>query len=438
MTDSQRTAPLNQAASGATGRRRPSQIAGLDGCRALAAIGVLTFHVWAITGVSNFPFSTPMSNLRSSVSLFFGLSALLLYRPFAAAAIRGTSKPRVGTYLRNRFLRIAPAYWLVLLVAALLGVAELRAHGAPYFGHITNPSYLLQDMLLVQNYNPGQVQTGIITAWSLTVEVAFYLLLPVLGATALWLARGRSSRTSRRNAALVPALAMWCIGMTVRLVAIFSLHAPLGSGSADWNTVIVSSIFAKADLFAYGMAVAVLRVEWEDGRVRLSGWRRWGVWALLIVLAGWAAGTNTNAAFVNTTAWVQDVDFGLVSGLLLLLVISSEPVGGTRFRLVRLLESRPLVWGGLISYGVFLWHFPVLIWLARHGVLHAGRRLDLPVDLVFVLLPSIALATLTYWLVERPILARRRRYAQPAETPTSAAEPAGVVVIEPSVARSSS
>jgi peptidoglycan/LPS O-acetylase OafA/YrhL len=97
--------------------RRTTPIPGVEGVRAIAAVSVLVFHCWrysaegpsrADLGLVN-RFVLP--HLSLGVTLFFCLSGFLLYRPFVAAALDGSSFPKVGTYFRNRALRILPAYW---------------------------------------------------------------------------------------------------------------------------------------------------------------------------------------------------------------------------------------------------------------------------------------------------------------------------------------
>jgi peptidoglycan/LPS O-acetylase OafA/YrhL len=121
------------------------------------------------------------------VILFFPLSGFLLYRPFAAAVVRGVHGPGVRTYLRNRALRILPACWVILLVTSVaLGAALLRdASSALVVGStVGQPLTLLKDVALVQSYDPWTLLTGIGPAWSLVIEVAFYVTLPLVAALA--------------------------------------------------------------------------------------------------------------------------------------------------------------------------------------------------------------------------------------------------------------
>ena len=123
-----------------------------------------------------------ISTLSAGLTLFFTLSGFLLYRPFAAAIARGTPRQSFPAYLQNRFLRIAPAYWVILLVTALvLGAASVRtASGALEVGRLTDPLDFISSALLLQDYRPETMIIGIGPAWSLAVEVVFYLALPLL------------------------------------------------------------------------------------------------------------------------------------------------------------------------------------------------------------------------------------------------------------------
>jgi peptidoglycan/LPS O-acetylase OafA/YrhL len=112
---------------------RAAPIPGVEGVRAVAAVSVLVFHCWrhsaegpgrADLGLVN-RFVLP--HLPLGVTLFFSLSGFLLDQPFVAATLSGSPYPKVGTYFRNRALRILPAYWVILLaVGVLLPAALLR------------------------------------------------------------------------------------------------------------------------------------------------------------------------------------------------------------------------------------------------------------------------------------------------------------------------
>src|SRR5439155_14852002 len=136
--------------------------------------------------------------LQSGVTLFFVLSGFLLYRPFAQAALNGTARPSIRRYLRNRALRILPAYWTVLLVSVGAGATVVAATESGNLVGRLGPGQLSASLLLVQSYRPSTIFTGLQPAWSLCVEAAFYVLLPLAALAA--------SARRRRSVWLPPAL----------------------------------------------------------------------------------------------------------------------------------------------------------------------------------------------------------------------------------------
>ncbi len=239
-----------------TKRRR---LAGIEGVRAIAAMSVLVYHVYFYAApdgrpVDLGPFTKIADNLRAGVTLFFVLSGFLLYRVFVAAALRSRPMPSVRQYLRNRALRILPAYWVILIGVALVFQHEL----------LTQPLMLLANMLLLQNYFPsylvgGEEGLGIVPAWSLVIEVSFYLLVPILGYVAIRLAARRGLAVT---AALVPVGAMLALGIAAKVI---SRGMEPSDALAIWNHALPT----HADWFAAGMALAVARVLHEDGRLHL-------------------------------------------------------------------------------------------------------------------------------------------------------------------------
>ncbi len=174
---------------GESRRDRGARLVGIEGLRAIAATSILVYHVYVYGApdgqrVDMGPLGKVFDNLRAGVTLFFVLSGFLLYRVFVSAALRDRPMPSVRNYFRNRALRIVPAYVAVLLAVALVFEHEL----------LTRPLQLGANLLFLQNYIPAYIGTspdaaGIAPAWSIVIEVSFYLVLPVLGYIAIRLAR---------------------------------------------------------------------------------------------------------------------------------------------------------------------------------------------------------------------------------------------------------
>jgi peptidoglycan/LPS O-acetylase OafA/YrhL len=352
-----------------------------------------------------------VSTLSAGLTLFFTLSGFLLYRPFAAAIARGEPRQSFSAYFQNRVLRIAPAYWVILLVTALVaGAAYMRTSaGELAIGRLTDPLELGQAVLLVQDYRPDTMLTGIGPAWSLAVEVAFYLALPLLVLMAGGLARRTSGRRGRIAGLLAPAALLLLIGLTGKAAAAHLLPAgPLAGYNTDWHSVVERSFWAQADLFAFGMVVAVLHVQVTDGRIRLPG--RWrpvtAVAALLVFLpCAWTMRRGEHSYLLQNTGQA------LALALALAAIVLPDRSRARPPWTIRVLESPVFVAVGVASYSLFLWHYPVILWLREHG-LTAGGWGGLAFNLLLVAVVAGGLSALTYRYVERPALRRKRRGRQ--------------------------
>jgi peptidoglycan/LPS O-acetylase OafA/YrhL len=366
--------------------------------RAIAAASVVVHHVWSHGAPGAEPvdlaFLTKFPDLlRLGVGLFFVLSGLLLYRPYAAAVIRFEPLPPTQKYFWSRALRILPAYWVVLLaVAVFLTPALIRA-----------PHQFLANMLLLQNYVPEFIPTengglGLLVAWSLAVEVVFYVSLPLLGMLALRLARGRHARPVR--AAFVPVALLAVIGLAAKPIP----HVLEGDTREIWRF----SFPLFADLFAMGMTLAVMRVLWEDGRLHLPRWWRYVAVGLFVVmpLVGAKVWYGRPVA-IGELYSLAAVGFAALIALLVL--------GDGRSLLVRVLESRLLLSAGVASYSVFLVHNPILRALREAGYTVEGSVGFIQNLLVVSTVTALATAAL-YLVVERPVLRRKelRRLPSPA------------------------
>jgi len=389
---------------------------GIDGLRAVAAGSILIYHCWLFASPDRIRpklglLTWVMPHLTLGVILFFSLSGFLLYRPFAAAVVRGVQGPGVRSYLRNRALRILPAYWVILFATGIaLGAALLRdKSSALVVGSLAGrPLTLIKDVTLVQSYDPWTLLTGIGPAWSLVIEVVFYATLPLVATLAAVLARGVVKRRRRRLISLLPPALLLVIGLLGKVAAHF-LQARSGVSvsdgwGADWYSVLARSFLANSDLFAFGMALGVLHTEVQDGLVTLPKW-----WRHAAMIAGGVVALCTLLITSNTTG-IGDAKYDLLMtvpcGLLLAIVVL--PDTRSSHHPLSLLDSRPLVAVGLASYSLFLWHEPLVHWLREHGLTFSGTG-GFVVNLVVLAAIAGFASALTYRFVEVPAMARRRR-----------------------------
>ena len=365
----------------------------LDSVRALAALAIVLTHT---AGVTNFNVDNALgaytARLNMGVTLFFLLSGFLLYRPFVAARLEGRPPIRIRDYTRRRILRIVPAYW-VALTALALWPGLMAFWDGPWW----------RSYAFVQNYWAGSTVQGIFPAWTLCVEISFYLALPFLAA-----ALGRlAGRRWRVELALIGALAAGSIVLRTALEA-------SGGGYVLQNTLP-----SYLGWFCAGMAYAVLSVAWhgrehESRVLTLVGRRPWLPWAGAAV-AFWFVSTQLDLprglflVYDDVSYLGEHLLYALVAALFLAPAIfgvdSAHPPGWPR----RVLAWPVLAWLGLISYGIFLYHGPFVFWLGDERAdewIPGSGYLSLTVVAIAM---AVAAAAVSYYLVERPILRLKDR-----------------------------
>jgi peptidoglycan/LPS O-acetylase OafA/YrhL len=383
-----------------------------DSLRAIAALSVLAFHSAFVSRMfSSDSFLRPyMSHLDVGVTVFFLISGFLLYRPFVRARLQEEEPPHTGAYAWRRFLRIVPAYWVALTVIALwFGFSEVFPAGG-------EPLYYV----FGQVYSGPRAPWGIPQAWTLCVEVAFYALLPI------WAFAMR--RLSVRWELI--ALALLWVGSLAYKVWALSKRGPTDLSNGPYLQTLPNFL----DQFAVGMALAVLTAHWERlGRVpraaELLRRRDWLPW-IGAAVAFWVVSTQigftgeflqqySRRMFLGRHELYTLVGLGVV--LPAIFAVPGRGVAG------RLLASRVLAYLGLISFAMYLYHLAVIrqvdIWLGKPMDAALGVRLLTYAALG--LLITVVIASLSYYLVERPALRLKRLVSPPvpAERGEATAEP---------------
>jgi peptidoglycan/LPS O-acetylase OafA/YrhL len=385
-------------------------LTGIEGLRAVAAASIVVYHVW-IYGTPSGPVDAGyvsrfvLPHLPVGVTLFFALSGYLLYRPIASSLLATGAVPDVRNYLRNRALRILPAYWVILaVVAVVLPAALLRLSPSELVLDrlVDRPDILVTNALLVHNYAPASLDTGIGPAWSLAVEVVFYLSLPALALLARYFFRRARNSTGQLLALLAAPAALLLLGAAGKAAT-----AWLMAGDLPGHAILARSFLSFADLFAPGMVLAVLHVLVTRGQVRLP--RLWALIVgatLLVDVALVVALTDRGILWDWGVANPYQRLTALACVLLVALVVLPPSAPGRRSPVVRILDSRPLFLTGLASYSLFLWHEPITRLLAEQELTFVGRG-GLAANIAVVAVVTGVLAAATYRLVERPALARK-------------------------------
>src|SRR5262245_55334876 len=147
-----------------------SRVHALDALRGIAASGVVVFHVAYSVGLAWEPDAGGwFLRLNVCVTIFFILSGFVLFRPYAWAKANGQKASSIGVFYKRRFLRLVPAYWAVVIAAFLIVPA-----------HPPSWQIWVRYLTFTQFYFDSDVLPGIGQSWTLTIEMAYSLLLPFL------------------------------------------------------------------------------------------------------------------------------------------------------------------------------------------------------------------------------------------------------------------
>jgi peptidoglycan/LPS O-acetylase OafA/YrhL len=352
---------------------RLTHVDALDGLRGVAVAGVVLFHADALQGGF------------LGVDLFFVLSGFLITTLLLRERLE-SGTVRLGAFWARRARRLLPALAGVLVGVALYAwlladpteLGRLRGDAVATIFYVANWRAIFSH----QGYWDAFLAPSPLNhTWSLAIEEQFYLVWPLLLGAVLW----------------------WCRGSLRVVVTMTTGLALLG---AVWMAVVFSSddpnrAYLGTDTRIPAMLLGAALAAWLQWRGPVRSYRaRLAIevaaiaGALVLVLA-WASSEGST--------WVLYHGGFFGCGVAVVAVIASitHPVRGP---MARVLSLRPLCWLGLISYGLYLWHWPVMVVLDHDRVGVEGIPLA-----VLQISVSLALAVASYHLLEQPI--RRRGLA---------------------------
>lgn len=368
------------------------------GLRGVAAIAIIVGHAWFFTGgFGGFTASLPnriVVRWDGVVAIFFMLSAFLLYRPMIAHRTGGPAAPRIADYARRRFIRLYPAYWVALTALAIFpGLYGVFSHNWWAF-------YSLTDFLDVNHLHSvcpptEEFRCGLPQSWTLGIDVTFYFVLPFYAGLTALLAR-RLTRTGwvKWELALLAVLAgisLWLGG------------APFHLRDQAWFRYSFAGYFYW---FALGLALAVLSTIYSRPSayprpLRLVASRPGLCWAGGFAIYAATVLIFSDAPFVfgfNDTQYVWLLLMqGVGATLFFLPAVFANPNRGLP---ARVLGHPFLMWTGLISYGLLLWHGTVAVMLG--GLFGSGEGYW--TVLIAEIVVAVPLAMLSYYFVERPLM----------------------------------
>lgn len=342
MTRSLRTAGAVYLSTGHkdfANRVPKNRVDGLDLLRGIAVALVIVHH----------GLPTPFSGSGVvGVVMFFALSGYLI-TGLLAAELRRTSRIDFKRFYLRRVRRLAPA-----LVAMLIGFAVITIVFNPIGDLARLPKTILVGLTWTGDLPFGHASAATFHLWTLALEEQFYLFWPAVLAFA-W-------RRGKVNAALIG------VGAVCLLACGAVLHK-LSAAPDDAYSLPTS----WAVCFAIGAAVGLHR-----DKIKLPGWLTW------VSLAGLAV---LSIVPVRGHIWTYLVAGPLIAGFTGVLLLALR-----EWRTIEGALLRPVVWLGTVSYGAYLWNYPITIWLRPHlGVFGGG--------LVAIIL-TVAMAALSWKFVE--------------------------------------
>ena len=368
----------------ATGSTR---ILGLDGLRAIAVALVLGFHFglgWLGGG-------------------FFGVDVFYVLSGYLITGILLTEFERRGriglaAFWLRRARRLLPALLLVLVsVTLLVRFVEPTGAIAGYRGSALATLFYASNWWQVATSGNYFVATGATSplthTWSLAVEEQFYLVWPLVVLAVLHLA-GPFRRGVR---AVLVVAAVGVVASTVEMAVLFR------PGANTTRLYFGTDTHAQSVLVGAVLACLLTLVERRRGETGMDPAARGpaaraqvtavGLIGLAVVMAlSWSLRGSSPATYRGGFVLVA-----LCSALVILSVVAVP--GGV---LTRALSVAPLVWIGTISYGIYLWHFPVAVFLdagrtGLHGLWLAAARTAV----------TVVVAAASFYLIERPVIEGR-------------------------------
>ena len=368
-TSASTAAPATAPAEGAAPRL--PRVRALDGLRGLAVVAVLLFHGGYLTGG------------WLGVDLFFVLSGYLI-TSLLLVEHRSTGAIRLGAFWGRRARRLLPALLLFVVAVAVyawlevaaIDLGAVRSDGLATLFFVANWHDIVQG---ASYWDRGLAPSMFAHTWSLAVEEQLYLVWPVVAAAVLRRTSGRSARTIARVA---------LAGAAISALIAIGLRA---------NGASIERIYLGTDTRAVAVLLGAFVAGWRRTRRRTSGEARRlelaGVVAAVVLAVAWWGLDGT----ASLTYWG-----GLLGASALAAVVVAAAADPRSRQLGAVLGARPLVGLGLISYGLYLWHWPVYVVLTERRT-----GLDGPALLGVRLAVTFAIALASWALVERPIRSLR-------------------------------
>ena len=348
---------------------------GLDGIRGLAVLAIIAYH-------DNYHWAR---GAFLSVDAFFVLSGFLI-TTLLILEYRRADRVALGAFWGRRARRLLPALFLVLIAVALYtdhyvvpwNRASIRDDGLASLFYVANWRFILDKQ---SYFTLFLAASPLRHMWTLAIEEQFYLVWPLVVFACLRVGRG-----STKVLAVVSGLGV--------VASVWAMAATYQSGDPSRAYYGTDT---RAHVLLIGALTALLLLVWRPSdRVRRVIMALGGV-ALVATLFAWTRISDTDSRYYHG----ESLLFSAVIALVIVAVMN----GGLAEKMLAL---KPLPWIGRLSYGLYLWHWPITVWLVPTRVHVGATELNLlRLGLTFVL------AIVSYYLIERPIRVGWKRHPRP-------------------------
>jgi len=351
---------------------RREKIFGLDAFRGIAAMLVLLFHFWGIywyekpVTLFGLDVTTPFAAGHIGVDMFFVISGFLIFLSL-------TSTASLKTYFRKRILRLVPLAWFFTTAIFLLQLDFSTQGWANLLTHLT----------FTQSFFPGTYHGLNPVMWTLSVEALFYLLLPLL------LFCGRKKWWH-----------FWGILLVLTILNFwyrFHIIQFFDGGDQLQRVFYSEQLWGRFDQFVLGIGLGNLWLFRE--KVRIFVQKMYSIFMLLggILFFGSVQLFAHFAGGFREVLWLQ---LGLHSLVACGFAIFLAGFLFAPHKIQKIFAPKSFLFLGLISYSIYLWHFPVLLEIKKYtsDPLSAAAA---------AIISIILLSTLSFYAVEKPFLKKK-------------------------------
>jgi peptidoglycan/LPS O-acetylase OafA/YrhL/peroxiredoxin len=367
----------------------------LDALRGAAAVSIVILHAYQTSRtVDGYAFAdhellrNAIIQLDFGLGVFFALSGFLIFFPFVKAIINGTKHIGVREFAVRRLFRILPLYYVAMFVV----------WNSRYSGSDGQWADLLRHLTFTQIYHNEKIFYTIGPSWSLAVEMHYYVITGIL----VWLLTIVCRRVPSRNW----RIALVCVGPVLLVVgsifykywAYYIAGISLDNQPPPHTYTVYYSALARGDAFGMGMLMAVLVAVMGTWRPK-TPWLATGL--SVVALLPFAYFVTVRGDRITDPPFVALFFFTFV-GISTVMLMFAMVIGEPKWRIMRFLRSGPVQFTGVVSYSLYIWHEPLMLFLKKHHILDFTDERVWPFSTAALVAIGLALAWVSWRFIEIP------------------------------------